>query len=80
MKPDGTNWTAQRVSGRPRLLRPADTTGWFEQIGRNTGYTIHPDEILADNFIRLINGDTNLPSPQIIAAMSNAFSQRASKK
>jgi hypothetical protein len=79
VKPDGTNWVAQRVAGRPRLFRPADTTGWFEQIGRNTGYTIHPDEILADNFVRLINGDTNLPSPQIITAMANAFSQPTSK-
>ena len=80
VKPDGTNCMAQRVAGRPRLLRPAETTGWFEQIGRNTGYTIHPDEILADNFIRLINGDTSLPSPQIIAAVANAFRQPASKK
>jgi hypothetical protein len=63
-----------------RSLRPADTTGWFEQIGHNTRYTIHPDEILADNFVRLINGDTNLPTPQIIATMANAFRQRASKK
>ena len=80
VNPDGTNWVAQRASGRPRLLRPADTTGWFEQIGRNTGYTIHPDEILADNFVRLITGDTNAPTPQIIAAMANAFNQRALKK
>ncbi len=61
-------------------LRPAETTGWFEQIGRNTRYTIHPDEILADNFVRLINGDTNVPTPQIIAAMANVFSQPTSKK
>jgi len=80
VKPDGTNWVAQRVAGRPRLLRPAETTGWFEQIGRNTRYTIHPDEIQADNFVRLINGDTNVPTPQIIAAMANVFSQPTSKK
>jgi len=80
VNPDGTNWVAQWASGRPRLLRPSDTTGWFEQIGRNTGYTIHPDEILADNFVRLISGDTNVPTPQIISAMANTFRQRAAKK
>jgi hypothetical protein len=80
VKPEGTNWVAQQVAGRPRLLRPADTTGWFEQIGRNTGYTIHPDEILADNFVRLISGDTNVPTPRIIADMANALTERASKK
>ena len=33
-----------------------------------------------DNFVRLINGDTNVPTPQIIAAMANVFSQPTSKK
>lgn len=80
VKRDGTNWVPQLVAGRARLLRPTETAGWFEQIGRNTQYTIHPDEILADNFVHLINGDTNLPTPRIIDGMANAFRQRESKK
>ena len=75
VKPDGAGWVPQLVAGHPRLLKPEDTTGWFEQIGRNTRYTIHPDEILADNFVRLINGNTNLATPRIIADMANAFRQ-----
>ena len=27
------------------------TKGFYEQIGKNTQYIIHPDEVLADNFI-----------------------------
>jgi hypothetical protein len=31
-------------------LSEEQVTGYWEKIGRNTGYTIHPDEIIADNF------------------------------
>ncbi len=40
-------------------------SGFFEQVGRNTNYIIHPEEILADNFSLLIRGQTGLPSPDI---------------
>jgi hypothetical protein len=80
VKPDRTGWAPQLVAGRPRLLQPAETTGWFEQIGRNTRYTIHPDEILADNFVHLINGNTNLPTQRIATEMANTFSQRGSRR
>ncbi|MBV6654594.1 MAG: hypothetical protein KI786_12590 [Mameliella sp.] len=33
---------------------PENATGFFEQIADNTGYIIHPDEILADNFVLLV--------------------------
>ena len=31
-----------------------EVEGFYEQIQRNTNYIIHPDEILADNFIFLV--------------------------
>ena len=30
---------------------------------------IHPDEILADNFVRLVMGDKDVPTPRIIDEM-----------
>lgn len=48
-----------------QLLDVNRLSGFFEQVGRNTGYIIHPEEILADNFSLLIRGQTNLPSPEI---------------
>jgi hypothetical protein len=80
VEPGSSGWAPQLVAGHPRLLKPAETTGWFEQIGRNTHYTIHPDEILADNFFLLINGNTNVPTRRITAGMANAFRQREAKK
>jgi hypothetical protein len=33
--------------------------GYWEKIGRNTRYTIHPDEIIADNFTFLAMSSEN---------------------
>ncbi len=48
--------------------------GLFEQVGRNTRYLWHPEEILADNFALLFLGllrgaPPRLPSPEVIERM-----------
>jgi hypothetical protein len=69
VRQEGTNWIAALAGGQPKLLRIEEVQGWDEQIGANTGYTIHPDEILAENFVLLINRETNLPTPRILSEM-----------
>lgn len=55
------------VSGpKTRLLSFKEVTGFYEQIGQNTTYIIHPEEIIADNFALFVAGKTNVPSPQIL--------------
>jgi len=49
-----------------RLVGPDDVSGFYEQVGRNTDYIIHPEEILADNFSLLVLGVEKIPSPEII--------------
>jgi hypothetical protein len=66
---DGDVWRAREPDGQPQLLDPRGTPSFTEQIGRNTGYIIHPDEILADNFAHLMLGTRELPSPQIVEQM-----------
>jgi hypothetical protein len=49
---------------------PAELQGLPEQIGRNSSYLLHPDEILADNFAQMFIGFVQgsglpVPSPQI---------------
>ncbi len=58
--------TATYDDQRIRLVGPDDVSGFYEQVGRNTDYIIHPEEILADNFALLVLGAENFPSPQII--------------
>ena len=63
--------------GRPTLLDPKSTPGFAEQVGRNTSYTIHPEEILAENFVFLLNGRIDLPSPRVVEQMGNILQLHA---
>ena len=40
--------------GQPVLVSPRDAPDFMRQIGRNTGYIIHPEETLADNFWMMV--------------------------
>ncbi len=62
-------WQAVEQDGQPRLLEPRGLASYAEQIGRNTGYIIHPDEILADNFAHLVMQSAKLPTPEIVDKM-----------
>ncbi len=65
------------VDGRPVLLEPSAVPGFAEQVGSNTSYIIHPEEILADNFVFLLNGRTNLPTPRVVEQMAKILSTPA---
>ena len=49
----------------PLLLKPDAVEGFFEQIGRNTNYIIHPEETLANNFVHLMTAKQDLKNPEI---------------
>jgi hypothetical protein len=57
------------------LLDMNQVQGFYEQVGRNTDYIIHPEEILADNFKFLLIGRTNLASPEIQRNLAAALRQ-----
>ncbi len=59
-----------------KLYKEEELSGFFEQIGKNTDYTIHPEEILADNFSYLLLGVTNMESPQIVEKMKMIFERK----
>jgi hypothetical protein len=50
-----------------RLVPVNEVQGYFEQVGRNTGYIIHPEEILADNFAFAVVEKPGLPDPALPA-------------
>lgn len=66
------------VDGNPVLFDPAAVPGFHEQIGRNTRYIIHPEEVLADNFVFLLNGRIDLPSQKVVERMGEVL--QASQK
>ncbi len=63
--------------GKARLVRPEDAAGFFEQIGHNTRYILHPEEIVADNFALLAIDARDVPSPHILAAVEKVIAEYA---
>lgn len=70
---------ARLVDGKPLLLDPHSSADFQKKIGRNTGYIIHPDEILADNFMHLIAGTPGLPNPEIVAKLKEELAKDIKK-
>ncbi len=66
-------WLASQVDDAPVLLDPKQLPAFQQKIGRNTSYIIHPDEILADNFVHLVMRSPDLPTPEIITAMEKVL-------
>ena len=60
MKPDGTG---------ARLIAPSEAPDYLDRVGHNTEYVIHPEEILADNFVFLADG-AKVPSPEILEKLN----------
>lgn len=50
---------------RDERLTTDSLEGLYEQVGRNTGYVIHPEEILADNFALLFRAPAKIASPEV---------------
>lgn len=59
----------------PRLVGLQQVSGFFEQVGQNTEYIIHPEEILADNFALLVLGEHNVRSPKVLAKIQSALAK-----
>ena len=59
--------------GQPVVIDPTREPAFFAQVGRNTDYLIHPDEILADNFVRLVFADAEVRTPQILEEMKKTL-------
>ena len=68
-------WQPVASGGAPILLDPKQVPSFLEQIGKNTGYIIHPDEILADNFKHLVKEEQKLPTPKIVEQMQSVLKQ-----
>jgi len=66
LEKDGEKLRPVLNGGQPKLVDVRDAPDYMEQIGKNTGYIIHPEEILADNFVLLVYGEKEVPSPKVI--------------
>lgn len=75
------NAPATYDAAHPTLLGVDQVSGFYEQVGRNTDYIIHPEEILADNFRLLLLDRANARSPDVLDRLSAVLGRvRAAKQ
>ena len=72
-KDEGPGAKATYDTSHPRLLSAEQVSGFYEQVGRNTSYIIHPEEILADNFKMLLLQEKHVSSPEILQKLGLAL-------
>jgi hypothetical protein len=56
-----------------QLLNVDQLSGFYEQIGHNTEYIVHPEEILADNFSMLVRSEKSARSPEVLTRLKLAL-------
>jgi len=66
--------TCSAATTKPQIVAPVPE--FLELIGGNTGYIIHPEETLADNFVHYVMKIENLPNPEIPKAVGRFWSQK----
>ncbi len=60
------HWGATSEANDGQVWRSDDLPEYATKIGRNTGYVIHPEEILADNFVLLVTQRHDVPDLWIV--------------
>ena len=66
---DENTWTVKDLISYDDM----DKTEFYKKIGKNTNYILHPEEILADNFVLLLKHESYVASPQILELMKNVL-------
>ncbi len=74
-KRDG-KWVPAMMGDQAVVIDPKNEPAFFDKIGKNTNYIIHPDEILADNFVHLVQGQQNLATPRVVEEMGKVLGRK----
>ena len=76
----GDKWQYKRDdNGEPILFELRDFPSFRKETGDNTGYVIHPEEILADNFVLLVQKSKSVKSKWVLEGMEKIFKKEASQ-
>ncbi len=60
-------------AGVPVLYRVSEVSNFYEQMGNNTDYVIHPEETMANNFAYMVMQKTDVPNPEILESIRKFF-------
>ena len=75
----GDSWAPALKGGEAQLLDSNKVPDFLRQIGQNTGYVIHPEEVLADNFVMLVIGKKKPTTPRILEDMKKILKAKEAK-
>jgi len=70
-------WVPVFDSGSPKLITPQHPD-YLRQIGENTKYIIHPEEIIADNFAMMLT-DAQVKDPELITSIRSSIQLHTAK-
>jgi hypothetical protein len=74
-------WHYKRgADGKAVLLEPRDVGDYANKLGLNTGYIIHPEEVLAENFVLLVQGHTRVKSKWVLEKMEKVLLEYSNKE
>ena len=62
---DGVCTPVNGNDGKPNILKHELIPDFYDKVGRNVKYVIHPEEIMAGNFALLMKNKKGLPDPDI---------------
>ncbi|MDG1438196.1 MAG: hypothetical protein P8P98_04410, partial [Emcibacteraceae bacterium] len=54
-----------KANGKAQIYKHEDVPNFYDKVGRNTNFDIHPEEIIADNFAFLMMNKKDLIDPDI---------------
>ena len=52
-------------NGKTLIYPMEKIDNFYEKIGKNTSYIIHPEEILAENFVIAFTNASSVPTPEL---------------
>ena len=58
---------------QPVLHRVSEVPDYMEKVGSNTNYIIHPEEVLAENFVLLVFEKKDVPTPELLEKMTGVL-------
>lgn len=62
---DGICKPVIKANGKASIYKHEEVPDFYDKVGRNTNFDIHPEEIIADNFAFLMMGKKDLIDPDI---------------
>lgn len=77
--PLNENFIPVQQNGRTVIYNIEQATDFYNQVGKNTGYTIAPEEILAEHFTYILTEKKDIQSPEVVNRLKEVMKKSYKK-